>query len=129
MLVMIMGMSFVSSAIFSVSMMGMLPYLGLGIIFWSVISTSINDGSACLIGNSDLIKNSNLGIGNFVGRTVFKIYITTAVVIYILNTVLPTKLPIPKFEFLIRSEFPIRQALPSLIEVEITDQNIIPRPK
>ncbi len=89
MLVMIMGMSFVSSAIFSVSMMGMLPYLGLGIIFWSVISTSINDGSACLIGNSDLIKNSNLGIGNFVGRTVFKIYITTAhhTLIYVIGLI------------------------------------------
>lgn len=86
MLVMITGMSFVSSALFGADMISIVPYLGLGIIFWAVISNSINEGTGCFTGNAELIKNSNLGIGNFVGRTVFRIYITAAhhIVIYII---------------------------------------------
>lgn len=76
MTVMILGMSFVSSALFGVNTSQMLPYLGIGIIFWTVISSSINEGCNSLIENAALIQNSNNNIFLYIGRVVFRIYLS-----------------------------------------------------
>jgi len=83
--IMILGMAFVSGALFNVPVKEILPYLGLGIIFWMVIANSINEGASCFISHSNLLKNSNSSIGLYVGRTILRIHITAAhhLVIYI----------------------------------------------
>lgn len=89
MTIMILGMAFVSGALFNVPIKEMLPFLGLGIIFWSVIANSINEGASCFISHSNLLKNSNSSIGFYVGRTILRVYITAAhhLVIYILAVI------------------------------------------
>ena len=76
--VLIGGMAIISGALFNINTLSILPYLGLGVIFWTVISNSISDGADCFISNSVYLQNSNMGIGLFVGRTIFRIYITSA---------------------------------------------------
>ncbi len=76
--VLLMGMSFISAAIFSTSPISNIPFIGLGVIAWSAILGVVNEGSICFVTNKDLIKNSTLNLEVYVARTVFRIFITTA---------------------------------------------------
>lgn len=87
--VLICGMAFVSGAVFNNDMIDIIPYIGLGVIAWYTIATTVNDSTGCFTGHKDLIKNSNLGIGVYVGRNVFRVFITGAhhLLIYFLGLV------------------------------------------
>ena len=74
--VLIAGMSIVSSALFNIDVISILPYLAFGIITWSLISNSIIEGCNCFIQNANLIKASNYNFGLYVGRLVFRVYFT-----------------------------------------------------
>ena len=74
--VMVLGLTLVSSAIFGGDVANIIGYIGLGIIIWSAINSLITEGSAAFVKNASLIASSNIGIDLYVGRTVFKILIT-----------------------------------------------------
>ena len=74
--VMILGLTLVSSAIFGGEVASLIGYIGLGIITWSAINSLITEGSTAFVRNASLIISSNIGIDLYVGRTVFKIAIT-----------------------------------------------------
>jgi len=75
-LVMLLGLSVVSSAIFGSNVTDIIAYVGLGIIVWSAISALIIEGGGVFVRNAGYLSNSTLGLGLYVGRTVFKIMIT-----------------------------------------------------
>lgn len=75
-LVMLLGLSVVCSAIFGSSVADIIAYIGLGIIVWSAISALIIDGGGVFVRNAGYLSNSTLGLGLYVGRTVFKVIIT-----------------------------------------------------
>lgn len=77
-LVLLLGMSLISSVIFGTSPLANLPFIGLGVITWSAIAAIVNESTGCFIAHKDLIKNSTMGIDVYVGRTIFRIFITTA---------------------------------------------------
>jgi ABC-type polysaccharide/polyol phosphate export permease len=75
-IVMLLGLSVVSSAIFGSSVADIIAYVGLGIIAWSAISALILEGAGTFVRNAGYLSNSTLSIDLYVGRTVFKIMIT-----------------------------------------------------
>jgi homopolymeric O-antigen transport system permease protein len=75
-LVMLLGLSVVSSAIFGSSVTDIIAYVGLGIIAWSAISALILEGAGTFVRNAGYLSNSTLSLDLYVGRTVFKIMIT-----------------------------------------------------
>lgn len=75
-LVMLLGLSVVSSAIFGSSVSDIIAYVGVGIIVWSAISALVIEGGGVFVRNAGYLSNSTLGLGLYVGRTVFKIMIT-----------------------------------------------------
>jgi len=87
--VMIAGMATVSSALFNVPVGSILPYLALGIVVWTVIANSINEGANCFVSHSNMLKNTNFSIGLYVGRTTLRIYINAAhhLIIFVLAIV------------------------------------------
>ena len=76
--VMILGLTLVSSTIFGGNVYEHLGYIGLGTITWSAISSLINEGANTFVRNRALITGTNIDIFVYVGRTVFKILITFA---------------------------------------------------
>ena len=74
--VMMVGITLVSSAIFGGNVVSLIGYIGLGIIAWSAISSLITEGTATFVRNANLITSLNIGIDLYVGRTVFKTLIT-----------------------------------------------------
>jgi ABC-type polysaccharide/polyol phosphate export permease len=74
-LVMLLGLSVVSSAIFGSSVTDIIAYVGLGIIVWSAISALIIEGGGVFVRNAGYLSNSTLGLGLYIGRTVFRIMI------------------------------------------------------
>ena len=88
-LVMLLGISVISSAIFGSGVTDILAYVGIGIIIWSAISALITEGAGVFVRNAGYLNNSTLGIGLYVGRTVFKIMITFGhhAVIYLIGIV------------------------------------------
>lgn len=89
-LVMLLGLSVVSSAIFGSNVTDIIAYVGLGIIVWSAISALIGEGGSVFVRNAGYLSNSNLGLGLYVGRTVFKIMITFGhhSIIYVIGVML-----------------------------------------
>ena len=74
--VMMLGLTLVSSAIFGGDIVGLIGYIGLGVITWSAINSLITEGSTAFVKNASLITSSNISVDLFVGRTIFKILIT-----------------------------------------------------
>jgi ABC-type polysaccharide/polyol phosphate export permease len=77
-LVMTLGITVVSSAVFGSLVKDQIAYVGLGVIVWAVISALITEGSGTFVRNREFILSSNLSIDFYVGRTIFKTLITFA---------------------------------------------------
>jgi ABC-type polysaccharide/polyol phosphate export permease len=74
--VMVLGLAYVSAAIFGGDLANLIGYIGLGIIIWSAISALIVEGCATFFRNSHLILASNISIDLYVQRTVFRVFLT-----------------------------------------------------
>lgn len=75
-IVMMLGLTVVSSAIFGGNVSNLVGYIGLGIISWSAINSLITEGATAFVKNASLITSTNTSVDLYVGRTVFKILIT-----------------------------------------------------
>src|SRR5260370_6140889 len=71
-LVMVLGLSVVSSAVIGGDVTDLIGYIGLGIIIWTTISTLIMEGTTTFVRNAGLITTSNVSIDCYVGRTVLR---------------------------------------------------------
>jgi homopolymeric O-antigen transport system permease protein len=76
--VMMLGLAYISAAIFGGSAGNLVGYIGLGIIIWTAITSLITDGCTTFTGRSQLILSSNISIDLYVQRTVFKVFLTLA---------------------------------------------------
>jgi ABC-type polysaccharide/polyol phosphate export permease len=74
-LVMTLGITAVSTAVIGGTTADLIGYVGLGIITWSVISSSIIEGASTFVRNASYITGTNLSIDLYVGRTVLKTFI------------------------------------------------------
>ena len=88
-LVMLLGLSVVSSAVFGSSVSSIIAYVGLGIITWSAIAALVIEGAGTFVRNAAYVNNSTLGLDLYVARSVFKIMITFGhhVIIYVIGVV------------------------------------------
>src|SRR6185503_6495837 len=88
-LVMLLGMSVVSAAVFGSSVSDIIAYVGLGIIIWSALSALVIEGAGTFVRNAPYISNSTLDRDLYVARSVFKIMITFGhhVIIYLIGIV------------------------------------------
>lgn len=75
-LVMTLGMTLVSSAVIGGTVTGLIGYIGLGIIVWSAITALVIDGAGTFVRNREYILASNLSIDFYIGRTIFRAFIT-----------------------------------------------------
>ena len=75
-LVMILGMTVVSSSILGGNIGTLIAYIGLGIIIWSAISSLVTEGTTAFVRNANFITSSNMSVDLYVDRTVFKVMIT-----------------------------------------------------
>jgi ABC-2 type transport system permease protein/lipopolysaccharide transport system permease protein len=76
-LVMISGVTMVSSAVLgSGTILESMPYIGLGIISWSAISSLVNEGSSVFVKHSAHIRGTSISLNFYIGRTVFGNLIT-----------------------------------------------------
>ncbi len=89
-LVMVVGMTIVSSAVIGGSTTELAPYIGLGIIIWTALTAIITDGTTAFIRNSASITSANFSIDLYVGRTLFKAMINFGhhAVLYLLGILL-----------------------------------------
>ena len=75
-LVMTLGITVVASAVFGGrATADLIGYVGLGIIIWSLISSSIVEGASTFVRNASYITGTNLSIDLYVGRTIFKTFL------------------------------------------------------
>jgi ABC-type polysaccharide/polyol phosphate export permease len=74
-LVMVFGMTVISSAVIGGDVTDLIGYITLGIIIWTCIMTLIMEGATTFIRNSHLITNTNISIDCYVGRTLLKTFI------------------------------------------------------
>lgn len=88
-LVMLFGLTVVSSAIFRSSIADIIAYIGIGIIIWSAISSFVVEGAGTFVRSAGYVNNSTLGVDLYVGRAIFKTMITFGhhVVIYVMGVV------------------------------------------
>jgi ABC-type polysaccharide/polyol phosphate export permease len=89
-LVMVLGLSVVSSAVIGGEITDLVGYIGLGIIIWTTISTLIMEGTTTFVRNAGLITTSNVSIDCYVGRTVLRALIVFChhIVLYFLGLAL-----------------------------------------
>lgn len=76
--VMICGLSLVSAGIFGGSITDRIGYIGLGIIIWSAVSSIVMEGCSTFVRNGSQISATNISIDIYIGRTIFRIFITFA---------------------------------------------------
>jgi len=62
------AMGFVFSALFHQNAGQTLPYIAIGVIFWSLLTSSINEGTSVFIGNEGFIRNVPLPLSVHVFR-------------------------------------------------------------
>ena len=74
--VMIAAISLVSSGLFGAKVKDVVGYIGLGLIIWSAIAGFVVDGCMTFLRNAGHILGSNISVDLYVGRTLFKIFIT-----------------------------------------------------
>jgi len=89
-LVMVLGLSVVSSAVIGGDVTDLIGFIGLGIIIWTAISTLIMEGATTFVRNASLITTSNVSIDCYVGRTVLRTLIVFChhIVLYFLGLAL-----------------------------------------
>lgn len=71
-LIMVLGITVVSSAVIGGNAIDMAAYVGLGIITWSFITSAITDGATTFVKNGSYITTTNFSIDLYVGRTLMK---------------------------------------------------------
>jgi lipopolysaccharide transport system permease protein len=76
--IMILGLGPLYSTIFDIQMSTFFPYVTLGIIFWSFISTTIGDGCGCIAAAGNFLKQSPFPVSAFVWRIIARHLILTA---------------------------------------------------
>jgi ABC-type polysaccharide/polyol phosphate export permease len=93
-LIMLLGITVVSSSVFGGGALTNMAYVGLGVIVWSAISSSVTEGATAFLTNGSYITGSTMSIDLYIGRTVFKVFITFChhVVLYFIGLLF---LPIP----------------------------------
>ena len=74
--VMIAAISLVSTGLFGGKMEDLVGYIGLGLIIWSAITGIVLDGCGTFVRNAGHILASNISVDLYVGRTLFKTFIT-----------------------------------------------------
>jgi ABC-type polysaccharide/polyol phosphate export permease len=75
-LVMALGITVVSSAVFGGTTKNLIGYIGLGIIIWAAITALVAEGASTFVKNREHILSSNLSIDYYIGRTIFRTFIT-----------------------------------------------------
>lgn len=88
MAVQILTMGLVFGLIFKTELSEYLPYLATSIIFWGLISSSINDGCLTFISSEAMIRQINIHYYQYVARTVWRNVISTGHNLAILPLVL-----------------------------------------
>jgi len=88
MAVQILTMGLVFGVIFKTELTEYLPFLATSLIFWGLISTTINDGCIAFINSEAIIKQLNLPHYQFVMRTVWRNLVSTGHNLVILPLVL-----------------------------------------
>lgn len=85
-LILVGGMTVVSSAVIGGRPAQNLPYIGIGMIIWAAISALVNEGTGTFLVNASYITGSTMPIDLYIGRTVCKSFITFChhVVLYVL---------------------------------------------
>ena len=76
--VMLGGLTLVSSAIFNSNLRDLIGYIAIGIIMWTAIASLISEGTMTFVRNVGFVHSSTLDIDLYIGRTVFKVMITFA---------------------------------------------------
>jgi ABC-type polysaccharide/polyol phosphate export permease len=71
-LVMVLGITVVSSAVIGGNSISLMPFIGIGIILWSFITFVVIEGAATFVKNSSYITSTNFSIDLYVGRTLMK---------------------------------------------------------
>jgi ABC-type polysaccharide/polyol phosphate export permease len=74
--VLVAGLSVVTAGIFGGSIVDKVGYIGLGMIVWSAISSLVMEGCSTFVRNAGHIQATNISIDLYIGRTVFKTFIT-----------------------------------------------------
>jgi ABC-2 type transport system permease protein/lipopolysaccharide transport system permease protein len=89
-LVMVLGLTVVSSAVIGGDVTDLISYIGLGIIIWTAISTLITEGTTMFVRNAGLITSSNVSIDCYIGRSVLRTLIVFChhIVLYFLGLAL-----------------------------------------
>jgi ABC-type polysaccharide/polyol phosphate export permease len=77
-IVMLCGLSLVSSAVFGSNVVDNIGYIAIGIIIWTAMSALITEGSSVFVRNAPFVNSSSLSVDIYVGRSVFKILINFA---------------------------------------------------
>ena len=82
---MIAGMGPLYSSLFSINLLKFFPYMALGIIFWSLFSSMVNDACNTFIASANYLKQGYFPISMFVWRTMARnlIQFGHQIVIYI----------------------------------------------
>ncbi len=76
--IMLAGLGPLYSAIFGIPLGEFFPYVTLGMVFWGLISTTINEGTGCITRAGNYLKQSPFPLSAFVWRIVAKHVIFTA---------------------------------------------------
>jgi ABC-type polysaccharide/polyol phosphate export permease len=86
-MVMLLGLTLVSSSIFGSSIADIIAYVGIGIIVWSAITSLVIEGAGTFVRNAGYVTNTTLGVDLYVGRAIFKTMITFGhhVIIYFIG--------------------------------------------
>jgi ABC-type polysaccharide/polyol phosphate export permease len=69
------GLTFVMGALFGGDPSGQVAYIGLGLMVWSFLSSSIMDGCIVFVANANNIRDTKIPLNIYIGRTVFKAFI------------------------------------------------------
>jgi lipopolysaccharide transport system permease protein len=95
----IVTMGVVTSLLFGQPFSRALPYVGLGVIFWTMIAGIINDGAMSFVGSSNSILQINLPLGMYVLQRIwsnviamahnFAIFIVLAIIYRVYGVTLP----------------------------------------
>ena len=97
----IITMGLVFSLIFESEIQEYLPFLAVSIIFWGLISTTINEGCLTFTSSESMIKQLNLSQAVYVLRTILKNLFTTAHNLVIVPIVLVVFLKPPSLALLL----------------------------
>jgi len=75
-LVMTLGITVVSAAVIGGTVTELIGYVGLGIVVWTAITSFAAEGGSTFVRNREYILATNLSIDYYVGRAIFRTFIT-----------------------------------------------------